>query len=230
VLIAGLTEEQVKTALARNATLQSTVDKLGGRLGSLMQQVEQLKSAPKSQADRMVFDAKLEKLGAAFPELAELLREDLKSVAAAPVETAAPAAPAFTQEDVDRILSEKLQVFQQQQEVAMETRALGAVHPDWQDVIRTSNFALWRDNVIQDGAELMQSENAAYISRKLTEFKDWVKATSVPTPQPVVPPVPNKRLANAVLPQGTPSSASAPVTEEDAFLAGFTSSRAQRQF
>ena len=230
--LAGLTEEQITTALARVSQQQATIDKLGGRIGHLIQQVEQLKSTPRTVAEQRSFDLKLTRLTENFPELAEILREDLKDMG--PGEAAAPAAagPTFTAEDVDKILTEKLTAFQHQQERAMEVKVLGSAHPDWEQVIKTPQFAIWRDNVIADGKELMESENAAFISRKLTEFKDWAKATVVTAPLAPAPApagaANRQRLANAVLPRTAAAQpAQSPVTEEDAFMAAFKAERSK---
>lgn len=235
-VIAGLTEEQVAAALARVSQQQSTIDKLGGRLGQLMQQVDKLKEQPRTAAEQRNFDLKLERLQESFPELAEMLREDLKGFAGVP----GPAGEqqqvqTFTADDVDKIVTSKLQTFQRQQEVGFEVRALGAAHPDWQDVIKTPQFALWRDNVISDGNQLMESENAQFISRKLTEFKDWVKSTTSPIHQQAPAPVPaprqaSTRLANAVLPKSVVAPAAGPITEEDAFNAAFAKERARNGY
>ena len=231
-VIAGLTEEQVAAALARVSQQQSTIDKLGGRLGQLMQQVEKLKEQPRTAAEQRSFDLKLERLQESFPELAEMLRHDLAGLGAGAPAPAGdqPQAQTFTADDVDRIVSEKLQTFQKQQEIGFEVRALGAAHPDWQDVIKTPQFALWRDNVIQDGKQLMESENAQFISLKLTQFKDWLRSTTSPAHQPEAAPVArqtSQRLANAVLPKGHSAPAPGPVTEEDAFAAAFAKERAR---
>jgi len=228
---AGLTEEQITTALARVSQQQATIDKLGGRIGHLIQQVEQLKSTPRTVAEQRSFDLKLTRLTENFPELAEILREDLKDMGPGEAPAAAPAGPTFTAEDVDKIVTEKLTAFQHQQERAMEVKVLGSAHPDWEQVIKTPQFAIWRDNVIADGKELMESENAAFISRKLTEFKDWAKATIVTAPAPAAtaPAQSNRqRLANAVLPRTAAAQpAQGPATEEDAFMAAFKAERAK---
>ena len=228
VVAAGLTEDQLATALSRISQQQGTIDKLGGRLGQLMQQVEKLKEQPRTAAEQRSFDLKFERLQEAFPELAEMLREDLKSISTAPA-TEQPPTQTFTAEDVDKIVNAKLQTFQKQQEVGFEVRALGAAHPDWEQVIRTPQFALWRDNVIEDGKALMESENAQFISLKLTQFKDWVKSTTSPThqqaPAPQIVQRANPRLANAVLPRGVQVQASGPATEEDMFAAAFANER-----
>jgi len=95
-LFAGLTEEQIGAALARSGSMQTTVDKMAGRIGQLMQQIEALRaSPPTTQQAQKALDLKLEKLSGAFPELANLLREDLKDFAggspAADLPAAAPA-------------------------------------------------------------------------------------------------------------------------------------------
>lgn len=235
-VLAGLTEDQVAQALARVSQQQTTIDKLGGRLGQLMQTVESLKTQPRTVADQRSFDLKLEKLGEAFPELAEMLREDLKGFVGGPAQASEqPEVQTFTADDVNRIVTEKLTTFQQQQERGLEVRMLSTAHPEWQKTIQTPQFALWRDNVIEDGKELMESESAAFISLRLTQFKDWVKATSVaPTQQTPAPvqqqarPNAQQRLANAVLPRGQDQGTTpAAVTEEDAFLTGFNAERSK---
>lgn len=232
-VLAGLTEEQVTQALARVSQQQQTIDKLGGRIGQLMQQVEKLNNQPRTAAEQKSFDLKLEKLGEAFPELAEMLREDLKGLSGTPAQAGdQPPQQTFTAEDVNKIVTEKLTAFQQQQERGLEVRMLSTAHPDWEQTIRTPQFALWRDNVIEDGKELMESENAAFISLRLTQFKDWVKATTSPVHQaPAAAPqrqAPNQRLANAVLPRGQAAQAApGPATEEDAFMAAFKAERSK---
>lgn len=230
-VIAGLTEEQVTQALARVSQQQNTIDKLGGRIGQLMQQVEALKSKPSTVGERQQFNLKLEKLGNAFPELAELLREDFKELTPGEAVPAQAAPPSFTAEDVDAIVNQKLTQFQVQQELGFEVKALGITHPDWEQVIRTPQFALWRDNVIPDGKELMESENAQFISVRLTQFKDWVKNTTVTPPSPQVTTQPvqqrqqNQRLANAVIPRGQAPAKVTELSEEDAFMSAFKKER-----
>lgn len=237
-LIAGLTEEQVAAALARSGNLQSTVDKMAGRIGQLMQQLDALKAnPPTTQQAQQALDIKLEKLSAAFPELAAILKEDLAALttgtaAAAPVAEAPP--PGLTQEQLDKIISERLSASADQTKEMIETRVLSVIHPDWNNLIREAQFALFRDNVLPagEGQKLMESEDATYIASKLTEYKAWKAGqTKAPTPAaPVVPETPpaQRRLANAVLPATTRATPSGPVTEEDAFMAGFAGERAKR--
>lgn len=224
-LIAGLTEEQLQAALARNGSLQSTVDKMAGRMGQLMQQIETLRTAPQTQASTATLNLKLEKLGESFPELANLLREDLSAAAlpAVPVEPVAPVVAGITQEDLDARLAAVTATTKE----AIEVKVLGIMHPDWAQVIKTPQFALWRDTVLPagEGVKLMESEDASEISAGLTKFKEWAKPAA-----PVTPPPPRaNRLANAVMPNGGAAPAPAvEMSEEAAFAASFANEQKRR--
>lgn len=236
-LIAGLTEEQLTAALGRNGNLQGTVDKMAGRIGQLMQQVEALrKTPPTTQVAQHALDLKLEKLSAAFPELATILREDLQGITSAGVASAGEVvqqAPAgITQEQLDQIIGERLGSSQEQMREQIEMRVLSVIHPDWLEVIKTPQFAIFRDNVLQQGVgqQLMQSEDASFISTKLSEFKSWRDTQNAPKPVVPAPSVARKqtRLSNAVLPTSAGHVAQGgPITEEDAFISGFKAERAK---
>ena len=229
-LIAGLTEEQVTAALSRAGALQSTVDKMAGRLGNLMQQIEALKAAPPTtQAAQQSLNLKLEKLSGQFPELANLLREDLSDLQQTQVASPAPAAPVgLTQEQFDAALNARLAGTTEQLTEQMEVKILSIQHPDWLELIKTPQFALFRDNVLPAGvgAQLMASSDSAFISSKLTEFKEWRAKSQAPAAPTPVPAARKNRLAQAVIPNGDRSAPRAPQTEEDAFLAGFKNARA----
>ena len=226
-LIAGLTEEQLQAALARNATLQGTVDKMAGRMGQLMQQIETLRAAPATPATSTALNLKLEKLSESFPELANLLREDLTAAAvpAVPAEPAVPAVNGITQDELDARLAAVTETTKE----AIEVKVLSIMHPDWSKVIRTPQFALWRDTVLPtgEGTKLMESEDASEISEGLTAYKEWVKTTTAPPPPP--PPPRANRLANAVMPNGGAAPAPvAEVSEEAAFAASFAAEQKRR--
>lgn len=234
-LIGGLTEEQLTAALARNASLQGTVDKMAGRMGQLMQQIEALRATPPTtQAAQVALDLKLEKLSGSFPELANLLREDLQGLQSAQAAAPAPAAPAgITQEQIDAMFAERLGNTTAKLTEQMEVKILSIQHPDWLQVIQTPQFAVYRDNVLPAGVgkQLMESEDSAFISAKLTEFKAWQAAAASQAPADPVPPVATPirktRLTNAVLPSGSGSAVNVVETEDDAFAAGFKKERAK---
>lgn len=234
--IAGLTEDQIAAALNRNASLQGTVDKMAGRMGQLMQQIEQLRTnPPTTQSAQKAFDVKLDKLTAAFPELGKLLAEDLQGMQAAVAEPAPVLPQGITQEQFDQALNARLSATTEQMREQVEVKILGIVHPDWEQVIRTPQFNLYRDNVLPAGVgeKLMTSEDSAFISHHLTGFKAWrdgAQAALAPAPAAEVVTAPaqvtrSRRLANAVLPAGNAPAPQTPVTEEDGFAAGFAAER-----
>lgn len=233
-LFAGLTEDQLQAALARSGTLQTTVDKMAGRIGQIMQQIESLRSSPPTtQAAQQALDLKLEKLSAAFPELAGMLREDLQGLQGGGA-ALAPAAPAgITQEQLDAALGQRLSEAQGKLQEQIETRVLTVMHPDWMAVIKSPQFALWRDNVLGpvSGKLLMESEDSAFISQNLSHFKEWRDKASAPPAAPTLPASRTSRIANAVLPAGrTAPAGSGPITEEDAFNAAFSKERKTRGY
>jgi len=236
--IAGLTEEQITAALNRSSTLQSTVDKMAGRMGQLMQQIEQLRTnPPTTQSAQKAFDVKLDKLTAAFPELGKLLAEDLQGMQTSAAEPAPALPQGITQEQFDQVLNERLNATTTKMAEKVEEKILTIVHPDWNELIRTPQFALYRDNVLPAGVgqQLMSSEDSSFIAHHLTGFKAWRDGSTqtnntgttavtevITTPAQVTR---ARRLSNAVLPAGGAPAAQAPVTEEDGFAAGFAAER-----
>lgn len=52
-------------------------------------------------------------------------------------------------------------------------RKLTAVHPDWRSLIISKQFEYWKDNVITNKKELMESNDVDFIAQQLTQFKEW---------------------------------------------------------
>lgn len=231
ITIGGLNEEQIAAALSRIGAMQSAIDKMAGRNGQLMQQIEQLRNnPPQNAAQQRALDIKLSKLSEGFPELAKLLQEDLQASLSAGAPAAdKPGSATLTPELIEAKVAERLAPMREE----MEIKVLSVVHPDWMEIIRTPEFALFRDNVLPpgEGQKLMESEDAAYISSKLTQFKSWHQAATAPaTPTtPTTPATPSpqaRRLSAAVLPAGAaPAVAPVQMTEEDGFEAGFRAER-----
>jgi hypothetical protein len=235
-LFAGLTEEQLQAALARNGALQSTVDKMAGRMGQLMQQIEAIKATPPTtQVGQVALDLKLEKLGTAFPHLAELLREDLQQLQGSNA-TAAPlpdVPQGITQEQLDATFAERLADTQSKFNDQLERKVLGILHPNWLEDVSSPAFALYRDNVLApgEGAKLMESEDSSFISNGLTAYKKWLEETTAAKVSPTTP-APSARLLNAVIPTkgGKERPSSTGMTEEDAFASGFAKERGKRGY
>lgn len=214
-LIAGMTEEQVKELLQKAAEvdkLREAQSKVFGTLGAMRQAIEALRQQPQPTpaAVQMTKD-KLKRLSEMFPEMAEMLAEDLSGVLTAPV---AAIDPSQFEQAVQAKLDEQLSAQQRK----FEAKVLSAMHPDWRQIVPSPEFAQWRSTLDPEvAAALDDSWDAEFIGAKLSEFKTW-KNQQAKSQQLKV-----KRLEAAVTPKGSPKPPA--MTDDDAFIAGFKSAR-----
>ena len=214
-LIAGLTEEQVKTLLLKANDvdkLAQQIDKAFGKYGELhrtLMQLQQQKSSLSLTPD------KLKRLNAEFPEIASMLAEDLSEAIGSNVGSGVD----FT--EAKKQLDEELQSFKTHLEQESARVMLKRSHRDWQDVIKSPDFGLWVGNVLpkEEAEQLQTSWDAEFISDKLDEFKAWrLKAAESSEKK-------QKRLEAAVPPRGDRTGPSTAQSEEEAFLSGFKAKR-----
>lgn len=215
VLLAGLTEDQVKDLLLKAGKydeLGSQVQKIFGRLGAFNDTLNTLKQ--RSSNGVQLSPGKFKRLGQEFPELAEMLSADLSEAIGSNAGGAS-----FDPKQIDDLVSSRLSVKEQEIQRQMEARWLTKQHRDWQGVVASADFNLWKDNILpqQDRQQLENSWDADFISDKLTAFKDW-KASQ--TAKPNTQGNRQKRLESAVLPQGK-TSTTTPMDEEDAYLSAW---------
>lgn len=215
-VIAGMTEEQVKALLEKAAEvdkLREQQAKVFGSLGSLKQSIDALRNQPKPTATQVqITKDKLSRLGQMFPEMAEMLAEDLNGVltggAAAAVDTSK-----FEQE-FEQKLQTKLEATQQQ----FEAKVLTLMHPDWKQIVAADEFGKWKQSLAPEVmAELDSSWDAEFIGSKIAEFKDWKSKTATSQQQK------RSRLEQAITPRGTPNPPA--MTDDDAFIRGFKEAR-----
>jgi hypothetical protein len=208
----SLTAEELADLKAKAAEidkLKEREQRIYGTLGSLKQSIDQLRNQPRPSATAVqLTKEKFAKLSTMFPEMAELLAEDLNGVL-----TGAGSQPVDTaqfEQTFDTKLNEKLQQQQQQ----FEAKVLSVMHPDWKPVVPSDEFQKWKQSLPQETqAELDTSWDAEFIGSKLSEFKDWKSKAVQGQAQK------RSRLEAAITPKG---GAQAPVkTLDDAFLQGF---------
>lgn len=211
-----LTAEELADLKAKAAEidkLKEREQRIYGTLGSLKQSIDQLRNQPRPSATAVqLTKEKFAKLGQMFPEMAELLAEDLNGVLTGAGAT--PVDPAQFEQVVESKLNERLQQSQQAMQQQFEAKVLTVMHPDWRQVVPSEEFQKWKQSLPEETkAELDNSWDAEFIGSKLTEFKDWKsKATQGQQAK-------QRRLEAAITPKG---GAQAPVpTVEDAFIQGF---------
>jgi hypothetical protein len=216
------TEQEVETPVEAEptiadlrATLQSAQEaidalkqresKVFGTVGALKQQLDELKNRSTPTAPTITRDM-LKKLGAEFPELADMLAEDLGSLQSAP----ASVDPSAINEIVSTAMADTAKTY--------EKKLLTVMHPDWTKVVASDEFKVFRDTLPEaEREQLGSSWDALFIGEKLTAFKTWKAESESAKKQNT------KRLAGSIPLQGTPGAAV--TSDTDAFLAGFKSAR-----
>ena len=207
--IAGYTEDELRELLedAKEVRkLREREAKVFGTLGSLKQAVDQLRQ----QAFAAVaITGQLKRLSAEFPEMAEMLTEDLKEAlgsGTAQVDTTS----------VERVVGARLE----QTSRTYEQKLLSVMHPDWRHVAASQEFEQWKGTLPPDELQVAESSwDALSVSEVLTKFKQWHKdaTQSKQTRQ--------ARLEAAVAPKSNRAMPTGGATDEDAFVAGFKRAR-----
>lgn len=203
----------LKAKAAEIDKLKEREQRIYGTLGSLKQSIDQLRSQPRPSATAVqVTKEKFAKLSTMFPEMAELLAEDLNGVLAGA--GASPVDPSQFEQALDTKLNERLYQSQQAMQQQFEAKVLSVMHPDWRQTVATPEFEKWKQALPeQTRVQLDNSWDAEFIGSKLTEFKDWKSKATQGQAQK------RSRLEAAITPKGSPN---APVkTVDDAFLEGF---------
>jgi hypothetical protein len=215
--IAGLPQSKVKELLANaarveqlQAELVSTRDRLYGKLGEVQRLVNDVKQ-PKGGVQLTA--ATLKRVQSQYPELAELLAQDLAEAATAPAvsaETTHPQQPAFDQAAMFSEYENKVQQM-------VEKRILAAAHPDWQQVVQTPDFQLWKQGLpVQIRQELDNTWDSSFLIGAFDEFKNAMTQQQQRPPTAPTKPRSTKRLEAAVQPAGVPAT---DTSENDAYAA-----------
>jgi len=204
----GYTEDQFKALFEKAQEvdrLKEREAKIFGTLGSLKQAIEARREQPTATAK--FTKESLKRLYAEYPEMAEMLSQDLSEISIPQ--------SAFDPTAVESIVSKQVD----QVGKTYETKLLTVMHPDWRNVVQTPEFDGWKETLAPKDREVLENGwDAISIGERITAFKEWKSKAAQKT-------VSNqRRLEAAVTPRTT--ARSAPVmTEDDAFLQGFNSAR-----
>lgn len=206
--IAGYTEEELRTKLELVAEVAEKFkqrdEKIFGTIGGLKQQFEELRSRAPSQPGVNITRDSLKRLGAEFPELADMLAEDLSQVSVSGPVTNTGA------DEFKTALAEASKAY--------ETKLLTVMHKDWRSVVASPEFSEWKNTLPEDERnELESSWDALFIGEKVAAFK----ATRVADEEAKRKKA--QRLEAAITPRGTTGATSQ--SDNDAFVAGFKSAR-----
>lgn len=222
--IAGLPASKVRELLARVSDQDQKIkeyeqhrDRLYGMVGSLKQELQKVASQP-AQAGGVKLDAAaFKRMRNEYPELADLLAQDLSE--AISVGGGGASAAAFDPRQLDPILAQREQAVREQIQRETEARFLAMAHPDWREVATSAEFKLWKEMLAPEvRTALDTSWDSQVIGQGLTEFKAWQQQQRSRSTSK------KERLARAVQPTGVPATSDT-ATELDAFLAGFNAVR-----
>lgn len=223
-----ITAEQWKSVQDKLAEIDSfkerstrLVDQSFGKIGELNRTLQQLQPMVNKAGGVKLSAASLKRLGTEFPEMAQMLAEDLsEALGAAPQEEKpveqkpeVEAAPAVPTVEIKHLLS------------------IDKAHPDWRDTIRSEDFNKWGNSLPAGMFEsIVTSNDYETVITALDAFKVYQqkqlaakpRGTEVPAESPVPPKKQNvtKRLEAAITPRGTASTPSS-LTDGDLFRQGF---------
>lgn len=198
-------------------------DRQYGTIGELKQRVQQMQEGRTAQPTVRLTSESLKRLRGEYPELAELLAQDL-SEAVAVGNTPAPAGvdPQQIEQLVAKRTAEVERRAQDQTMKQVQQLLLARDHPDWKEVAGSAEFSLWKANLDpRERTMLENSWDSSVIGSALTAYKGWrgKQAEKMVSKR--------NRLERAIQPNGVASNSDT-AGEVDAFLAGFNAVRGQR--
>lgn len=192
IVMAGLTENEIKTALAKANELDglkesfgSETQKIYGKFGEIQRALKQLSE---NKGSAKLGKGSLAKLSEQYPELAELLEEDLgqASLGGASPFDSTELESRFTAQ-VDKRVAGITQ--------DLNIKLLKLKHPDYQEKEQTPDYKNWLATLEPKvKADLLKSDDGLYISSKFDEFDKWRNRGAKKT----------NRLDRAITPTGSP--------------------------
>lgn len=197
--------------LDENAQLNATqIRQLQGKMGEINRLVQDLKNNPAGSVAPVKIDkAAFKKLGEEFPEIAEMLAEDLAGISLQTTKG--------EQTDYAPIVDAKVAQAREEMQQQMEVRLLSMQHRDWRDVVKSDGFKNWVGKLPQEDQEKLNTTwEADYIGDKIAEFKQLTKQKETTRDNR------NKRLSRGLMLKGSNRPpAKGLMTEEEGFNAAF---------
>ncbi len=241
--LSAFDEQTIKTLLAKSAKVDALEEAMTrqaqelrrayGKIGELNSHLKQLMQAPTKRGIRQL-ELKFNRLEQEYPELAELLKEDLAAALSVAQEEVDAAQPAQSTETPQQSAEAPSEDALRERELALraeyEARLLSARHPDWQQVAASSDFHIW---LASQPLQVQQVARTSWSAEELSAVLDLYKTSvSVLSERAKVATqsVRQRRLETAVPAAGTESAAPPTSSELDEFLAGFQSVMKQRLY
>lgn len=231
-MLAGKTEAEIQELLDKVPGLEqrlvSEIQKVYGKFGEIQRLLQAVKPG---QAAPKLKKGALKRITAEYPEIAQMLEEDLLSPEAwetptteAPRSEPTPTHKTETPDEIEARINQRV-----------EARLLSFQHPDWKTLSKEKEFdeflkalpgktvpVTMANGVVvrypETAKQYIESDDAQVTSECFTKYKSWKAARQQKTTQ-------NKeRLEGALTPKGGSAVPDATLDDEAAFLAGFNGS------
>jgi hypothetical protein len=163
------------------------------------------------------------KLAERYPEIASQMTEGLEQVFAQQAQSHIDPAQldARVNERVAQLLQPAVQAVQSASDQRISKVELSVMHPDWQKVTGTQDFANWfKTKPAQEQHRLYYTWDAPTVAAMLTEYKTAARRTASASNDR------QRRLSAAVSPRGTGSGVPTGISDDDALVLGFKAARA----
>ena len=215
--VAGVTEAQLTAMLAKLPKIDeigemttSEVRKLHGKIGELNRTLQELqKTGAGNKATVKLAATHFKRLSEEFPEIAEILAEDLNE--------AGFAGGSDDQARLEPLVNERVLQVQEQMQKDMQMNLLKIQHRDYLDVVKGDDFKVWMQTIpVEDQKQINDTWDAMYLGEKISEFKAWRDKRNEGSLSR------RERLQRAITPKGLQQKAQqAALSEEDGFRAAF---------
>lgn len=219
-VLAGLTEEQLSSVLAKAAKfddLEAKQRELFGRYGDLNQKITGLLQGGSKGGGKLKL--KFEKLAAEYPEFAQVLQEDFDN---AEIEAGSGQGQQIDTDQINKLVNDRIDDYTKQ----MEMRLFKSRHKDHQEVLKSDQWKIWLTTVDDDDRSRMASSwDGVFLSDMFDKYKGWAKSTKNNGNQGKQGGNQNtNRIRNSAQPQGGPEqqgSGAKVLDDEAAFILGF---------
>lgn len=204
IVLAGLTERELKEVLAKaneldnlKASFGSETQKIYGKFGEVQRALKQLSSGNKMKLG----EGGLPSLREEYPDLADALIKDLSEVSLG-------GATPFDSTELEQKFANKVDELSHK----MELKVLSIKHPDFKEKTATPDYKLWLGSLpVEKRQAVMESDDGLFVSKALDDFDSWRERGKKKT----------NRLDRAITPRGMPPEPSKKVlSAEAAFEAG----------
>lgn len=214
-LIAGLKESELKAILAKvneldllKGKLEQETQKIYGKLGEINKRTLDLGNRTSTPAK--ITPEMFKSIAKEFPDFAKMLAEDLSQMP-----LGGHSAPSVTPDMIEKVRTELANEYAEkdaQRDWAFNEKLLTLKHPDWRQARQSADYELWFATLPRERQdEVYSTSDGLAAAAALDEFKDW--KTKRKTQQHK-----NKRLEDAVVPQGTPQNQPKETLDADAMF------------